>query len=51
MLSEILKTQQANYEQKTGKSGPAHEFKGVNYDGLSLYVNCLVNIEKLLAYG
>ena len=51
MISEILKTQQAVYKQKTGKSGPEHDLEGANYDGLSLYVNCLVNVEKLLAFG
>ena len=51
MIAEILKAQQAIYEQKTGKSGPDHALNGVGYDGLSLYVNCLVNVEKLLAYG
>ena len=51
MISELLKTRQALYRQKTGKTGPDHEFSGVDDAGLSLYVNALVNVEKLLAVG
>ena len=46
MISEIMKTQRAIYKLKTGKSGIEHEFEGVGSDGLSLYVNALINVEN-----
>ena len=49
MISEIIKTQIAIQKQRTGRSGPEHEFEGIRQEGLSLYVSCLINVEKLLA--